>query len=108
MRKIPEHFRNFMRDYPDLGKAYNELGAAALDAGPLTRREAELVKIGIALGGRMESAVKSHCRKAYYAGATKEDIQHAIMVGVTTVGFPTMMAGLKWAESALEGLEDSS
>ena len=33
---------------------------------------------------------------------TPDEIRHAAMVSVTTVGFPTMMAGLRWVEDALE------
>ena len=102
MGKIPSHFLEFMERYPDLGEAYSKLGDAALAAGPLSARDAELVKIGVSLGARLESAVRSHARKALEAGATKDEIRHAAMVSVTTVGFPTMMAGLRWVEEALE------
>ena len=102
MGKIPSHYIDFMERYPDLGDAYLKLGDASLAAGPLSARDAELVKIGVSLGARLESAVRSHARKALEAGATKDEIRHAAMVSVTTVGFPTMMAGLRWVEEAFE------
>ena len=102
MSKVPEHYRSFVENNPELAKAYKALGDVAMESGPLSRKECELVKIGISLGAQMESAVRSHCRKALEAGATPEEVRHAITISVTTVGFPTMMAGLKWVEDLLE------
>jgi AhpD family alkylhydroperoxidase len=102
MSRIPEHYSKFINENPEMGKAYHELGTAAMKAGPIPQKDAELIKIGISLGAGLESAVKSHCRKAAEAGATMEEIQHAVKLAVTTVGFPKMMAGLKWAEDAFK------
>jgi AhpD family alkylhydroperoxidase len=74
-----------------------------LTAGPLDRRTAELVKLGLAVGARQEGGVHSHVRRALEAGATPEEVRHAIRLAVTTVGFPTMMAALTWAEDLLGG-----
>ena len=101
-QNIPQHYLDFIKKYPELAGAYKDLGSAAINAGPLDRKQVELVKIGVSLGARMESAVRSHCRKAIEAGATEEEIKHAVLCSVTTVGFPTMMAGLKWVTDALE------
>lgn len=101
MARIPSHYVEFMQKNPEIGDAYRKLGDAAMDSGPLTTKNAELVKIGISLGACLESAVRSHCRKAIEAGATEQEIRHAVMLAVTTVGFPTMMAGLRWVEEAM-------
>lgn len=103
MARIPSHYVEFMQKNPEIGDAYQKLGEATLDSGPLTRKQAELVKIGISLGACLESAVRSHCRKAIEAGATEQEVRHAVMLAVTTVGFPTMMAGLRWVEEAMAG-----
>jgi alkylhydroperoxidase/carboxymuconolactone decarboxylase family protein YurZ len=35
------------------------------------------------------------------AGATPAEIEQAILLGVTTLGFPRMMTALSWAKAAL-------
>lgn len=101
MPKLPGHYAKFLETYPELAQAYKALGDASLAAGPLDRSCVELIKLGASMGLRHESAVRSHARKAIEAGASPEMVRHAALVTVTTLGFPSMMAGLKWIESAL-------
>ncbi len=102
MGKVPKRFQAFVEANPEVGKAYKALGVAVSNAGPLDARTRQLVKIGIAVGARMEGAVHSHVRKALEAGATPEEIRHAVMQATTTIGFPAMMAGLSWVDDVLE------
>jgi len=101
-KKLPSAYRRFGDAHPRVIQAYEALGDATLGDGPLDRRTAELVKIGIAVGARLEGAVHAHVRRAREAGASAEDIRHAIRLATTTVGFPTMMSALSWAEDILE------
>jgi len=55
----------------------------------------------MAAATRSESAVQSHTHRALEAGATTAEVEHAILLGVTTLGFPTMMAALTWAQAAI-------
>jgi 4-carboxymuconolactone decarboxylase len=75
---------------------------AVADAGPLDRKTRELVKIGIAIGAGQEGATHSHVRKALDAGATPDELKHAAMQALTTIGFPNMMRGLAWVEEVLD------
>lgn len=102
MSKPPEFYRRFIERYADVGKAYEELGEATKKAGPLDRRTAELVKLGIAIGARHEGAVHSHARRALEAGASPQEVRHVVLLATTTLGFPAMMAGLSWVEDVLE------
>jgi AhpD family alkylhydroperoxidase len=99
--KLPSAYRRFAQEQPRLMQAYEQLGDACLGDGPLDRKTAELVKIGLAVGARLEGAVHSHVRRALAAGATADEIRHAIRLATTTVGFPTMMACLSWANDVL-------
>jgi alkylhydroperoxidase/carboxymuconolactone decarboxylase family protein YurZ len=101
MKELPSAYRRFAAARPALMAAYERLGQAALSEGPLDRRTAELVKLGIAVGARLEGAVHSHVRRALEAGATPDDVRHAVRLAITTVGFPTMMAAASWAEDVL-------
>ena len=107
MGKIPGFYTRFLRQYPDVGAAYTSLSKACKEAGPLDARTAELVKIGISIGAGMSGATHSHTRKALEAGATHDEIIHAVLMATTTVGFPNMMRGLAWVQDVLEDEETS-
>jgi AhpD family alkylhydroperoxidase len=102
-KQLPSAYRQFGAEHPRIAKAYEALGDATLADGPLDRKTAELVKLGIAVGGRLEGAVHAHVRRARDAGASAEEIRHAIRLALTTVGFPTMMSALSWANDVLAG-----
>ena len=100
-KPLPPAYRQFADEHPAVTQAYESLSDAVLSEGPLARRHAELVKIGIAVGARLEGAVHAHVRRALEAGATPDDVRHAIRLSLTTVGFPTMMAALSWANDVM-------
>lgn len=106
MAKLPSRYIRFFDRYPSVGKAYRELGGAVLEAGPLDAKTQALIKLGIAVGARMEGAVHSHVRKCREAGASPDEIRHAILQSTTTIGFPNMMAALSWADDILEEKSD--
>jgi alkylhydroperoxidase/carboxymuconolactone decarboxylase family protein YurZ len=99
--KLPSAYRQFATDHPRVIQAYEQLGDATLTDGPLDRKTAELVKLGLAVGARLEGAVHAHVRRAQDAGASAEEVRHAIRLATTTVGFPTMMSALSWANDVL-------
>lgn len=102
MSELPRTYQRFQADYGELWKVYDRLGATAAQAGPLDKRVRELVKLGMAAANQSESAVRSHTHRALEAGATAEEIHHALLLGITTIGFPAMMAALSWAQAAVE------
>lgn len=102
MGKLPSRFLKFQNDHRDIWQTYEALGATASKAGPLDVKTRELIKLGMAAAMRGESAVKSHTHRALEAGATPEEVEHAVVIGVTTIGFPNMMTALNWVEDAIE------
>ncbi len=101
--KLPGRYLQFQQSHPEVFAAYDRLGKAAAASGPLGKKEAALVKLALAAGARMEGAVHSHCRRALEAGVTADEIRHAIILSVTTLGFPAMMATLSWVDDVLAG-----
>lgn len=101
MRRIPGHFKRFLERNPEVGDAYQALGAACKASGPLDAKTAELVKIGISIGAGLEGATHAHTRRSLDTGATHDEIRHTVLLATTTVGFPRMMAGLAWVEDVL-------
>lgn len=98
----PTPYQRFMDDYADVGEAYEALGKAATQGGPLDGRTAHLIKLGLAAGMQHEGAVHAHARKALGAGVTPDELRHAAVLAVTTLGFPRMMATLTWVEDMIE------
>jgi alkylhydroperoxidase/carboxymuconolactone decarboxylase family protein YurZ len=101
MPKLPKPFLAFKRQHPAVVKAYEALGQASAEAGPLDIKTRELVKLGMAIGGRLEGAVHSHARRALEAGVTLAEIRHVVALAPTTVGFPTTVAVYTWVEEVL-------
>jgi 4-carboxymuconolactone decarboxylase len=101
MDHIPEIYEDFRRDYPDLSAAYDALASSLHEAGPLDQKTRRLVKLGIAVGTESEGAVRSHVRKALGEGISRAEIEQTILLGLTTAGFPRMIAALKWAREVI-------
>ena len=98
---LPKIYQKFSEQYPDVFKTYKEFGIACRDAGPLDPKVQDLIKLGIAIGTNSRGAVMSHTRKATASGATPEEITHAVLLAMTTTGFPNTMAAMSWVETVL-------
>ncbi|MER3524766.1 MAG: carboxymuconolactone decarboxylase family protein [Ignavibacteria bacterium] len=103
MAQPPKRFEKFSADYPKVVAAYDSFGSAVHKAGPLDEKTRALIKIGISTGARLEGAVHSHVRKALDVGATPEEIRHAVLLELPTIGLPSMMAAMSWIEDTLGG-----
>ncbi len=99
---IPKRFKKFTADYPEVAKAYETLGGAVHAAGPLDDKTRALIKLGISTGARLEGAVHSHVRKALEAGVTPDELRHAALLALPTIGLPSMMAGLSWIDETIK------
>ena len=106
MSELPRTYQRFQAEHGELWQAYERLGATAAETGPLEVKVRELVKLGMAAANQSESAVRSHTHRALEAGTTAEEIQHALLLGITTIGFPAMMAALSWAQAAIDAHQD--
>jgi AhpD family alkylhydroperoxidase len=101
MADLPRPFRRFQDQNPAVVKAYEHLGDACAQAGPLDAKTRELVKLGLAIGARLEGAVHSHVRRARGAGATVAEIRHVVALAAPTLGFPTTVAASTWVDDVL-------
>ena len=95
-KQTPKNYRSIARQYPRFLAALDALGKAAANAGPLPEKIRHLLQIAAAAAIRSEGAVHSHTRRALAAGATREEVQHAVIAATSTIGFPNVMAALSW------------
>lgn len=102
MARLPRPYESFTRSYPKIWRAYEQLGALSHEAGPLNEKTRELVKLALSIGSKLEGAAHSHTRRALEAGATPAEIRHLVLLGLTTLGFPSTIAALTWVEDVLK------
>jgi 4-carboxymuconolactone decarboxylase len=103
MNEVPvKQYQKMKARHPQLLDAVDGLGMAAAKAGPLSDKTRQLVQLAAAAAIRSEGAVHSHARRAVEAGASAEEVRHAILVLTSTIGFPTVVAAMTWADDVLE------
>jgi 4-carboxymuconolactone decarboxylase len=107
MKELPKPYLEFLKTFPEVGMAYEHLANVCHEAGPLTEKERALVKLGLAMGARMEGAVHAQVRKALAAGVQPGEIRHAVLLALTTTGFPNMMANMTWVDDLLQAVPAS-
>ncbi|MBI2485964.1 MAG: carboxymuconolactone decarboxylase family protein [Deltaproteobacteria bacterium] len=99
---LPQPLQEFIKKYPDIWQAYENLGDKCHEAGPLDEKTRRLVKLGIAIGARLEGAVHSHTKRALEAGISEEEILHVALLAITTIGFPSTIAATIWIKDVLK------
>jgi 4-carboxymuconolactone decarboxylase len=98
MANLPKTYLNIKERYPAYIAAVESLGETMAQAGPLDDKTVQLVQLAAAAAIHSEGSVKSHARRARKAGATEEEIAHALILLTSTIGFPTVAAALSWVE----------
>ena len=101
-KKLPEAFQSLVDKYPEVWEAHEKLTIACAEAGPLNRKTAELIKIGICIGGGLQTATQRHAIMAVENGASKEEVYQTALMAMTTLGHPRAAAGWKWINDALK------
>ena len=81
-------------------EAFDALGAAEHDAGPLGERERRLIKLGIAVGAESEGGVRSHVRKLLGVGVSEAEILHTIVLALPP-WFPCYQRGSELGRGSL-------
>lgn len=102
---LPKPFKNFKDNFSDVHQQYEQLAKSCRDHGPLDQKSQDLIKLGIAIGQNSKGGVMSQTRKALASGATPDEIHHAVILSLTTVGFPAMIAAMGWADTVLDKQE---
>ena len=96
------HYQYLLKTFPDVMAAVEQVGSTIRQAGPLDRKTTELIQLAVAAATQSTGAVHSHARRALAAGATRQELEHALLVLISTVGFPKVAAALSWIEEISE------
>ena len=78
--------------------SFDALASACAKAGPLNKKSQHLVKLGVAVGLGSEGDVQNLAMQALAGGVSPDEIRHAVLLSVTTAGFPAMIVAMQWVE----------
>ncbi len=101
MTYLPKVYQEFQHQFPEIAKAYDDLGVKCYSWGPLDQKTRQLIKLGVAIGLNSEGGVRSHARRALEKGVTADELRHSVLMALTTAGFPTMIAAMKWVDEVI-------
>ena len=102
---MTQHTSNYSWMMEKFGKVmenHQEFGKTLREAGPIKEKDAHLIQLAASAAAKAEGAVHSHVRRALDAGATQEEIYHAIILLASTIGFRAVAAALSWARDIVE------
>ena len=99
--KLPPPVEKLKVSYPEVWKAFNDLGERCHEAGPLEEKSRRLIKIALSVGAGLEGGTHSAVRNALQAGITADEIRHTAVLAITTLGFPAATRAYTWIEDGL-------
>ena len=102
MSQYPEHYTWVAKRFGRAMKTHQKMGEQLLDAGPVGRKQAQLVQLAAAAAVRSEGSVHSHVKRALEAKAKPAEIYHTLVLLTSTIGFPAVSAALSWARDVIE------
>lgn len=99
LEETSANLSEFRRIRSEVGAGFTTLHRAAMPDGALTKREKELVALGIGISKQCIDCIGFHVQAAARAGASREDIADTIGVAVMMGGGPAYMYGVKALEA---------
>ncbi len=95
---LPATAGEFGQAFPGVWNAYNRLGKACSESGPISGDTKRLVKLALSIASESEGAVHSHVRRALEEGIEPERLRQVTILAIPTIGFPKAMAALTWID----------
>lgn len=100
--KIADHYEKVKKYHPEYLEAVESLGQVVKQSGPLNAKNGQLIQLAASIASKSEGATHSHTKRALEAGASSEEIRHAVLLLTNTIGFPAVMAGMSWVNDILD------
>ncbi len=92
MKDLHEIYTVFKKEFPDINTAHEALGEKIhKQSGPLPEKVRWLIKLAVSGASGHHLSLETHIQKAREAGAADEEIKHALLLLIPTVGFPAFM-----------------
>ena len=79
-------FQTFLREAPDHASAWSSMVQGLAAASALDAKTAALAYLAVLAALRLEGGIPFHVRSAKAAGATREEVIRAILIGLPAAG----------------------
>ena len=103
---LPRIYVDFTERYPEVAAAQGELARAVRERSPFDEKTDRLLTFALAVGAEADGAGRSNVRKALDSGATADELRAVALAAITTCGFPTAVAALRWIDEVLAAEAD--
>ncbi len=100
---LPRVYVDFTERFPEVAEAQGALARAVRERSPFDAKTDRLLTFALAVGAEADGAVRSNVRKALQHGATVEELRAIALSAITTCGFPTAVAALRWIDDVVAG-----
>ena len=100
--RYPKSIKSFKTFFPKAWEAYDMLEDACYQDGPLGEKTCRLIKMAVTASALMERSTKVHVQLALEAGASEAEIRQAMLMILTSRGFPGTVIALQWADEVFE------
>ncbi|MDD5008538.1 MAG: carboxymuconolactone decarboxylase family protein [Syntrophorhabdaceae bacterium] len=92
MKDVHEVFTRFREEFPRIYEGHEALGKEIhVQGGPLSEKVRWLIKIAVSGASGHKISLETHIARGKEAGLTDEEIKHALLLLLPTVGFPAFM-----------------
>jgi len=92
MKDLHEIFTTFKKDFPAVHKGHEAPSRIIHEkSGPLPEKYRWLIKVAVSGASGHRISLETHIAKAREAGATEDEIRHALPLIIQTTGFPMFM-----------------
>ena len=92
MKDLHKIFTAFKKEFPKVYEGHEALGKTIHEkGGPLPPKTRWLIKTAVSGASGHRIALETHIAKARDAGATEDEIKHALLLIIQTTGFPMFM-----------------
>ena len=98
---LREVYPEFTQRYPEVAEAQGTLARVVDDATPFRRANHAPLKLALATGAEAGGAVSSNVRTSLAQGVPENELRAVTLLAITTCGFPTAIAGLRWVDEVL-------
>ncbi len=83
---VSNAFQTFMKEAPQHAQAWGGMVQGLANASALDKKTSALAYLAVLAALRLESGIPFHVQSAKHAGATREEIISAILVGLPAAG----------------------
>lgn len=86
MEHVSRNFQVFLEESGSVGADFMEMAVKISKASALDSKTSELAYIAVLSAVRLLGGLPFHVKTAKSAGATREEVKSAVLVGITAVG----------------------